>query len=137
MVRIGVACHVMDIICVTRYVPFRPSDSHRGSCHSVASASEASEAGRPALLPMAAPKPISSCRRDADGSLAGPACGGRPGKWSAEHSSGRSMALYQRSMARALARMASRALVAIVRANKQMDPTPGPVPRPTMPEASP
>jgi len=136
MVRIGVACHVMDIICVTRYVPFRPSDSHRGSCHSVASASEASEAGRPALLPMAAPKPISSCRRDADGSLAGPACGGRPGKWSAEHSSGRSMALYQRSMARALARM-SRARCGDVRANKQMDTTPGPVPRPTMPEASP
>jgi len=135
MVRIGVACHVMDIICVTRYVPFRPSDSHRGSCHSVASASEASEAGRPALLPMAAPKPISSCRRDADGSLAGPACGGRPGKWSAEHSSGRSMALYQRSMARALAlaRAGSE-----VRANKQMDTTLGPVPRPTMPaEASP
>ena len=131
MVRIGVACHVMDIICVTRYVPFRPSDSHRGSCHSVASASEASEAGRPALLPMAAPKPISSCRRDADGSLAGPACGGRPGKWSAEHSSGRSMALYQRTLP--LARAGGD-----VRANKQMDTTLGPVPRPTMPaEASP
>eukprot|EP00964_Phaeocystis_antarctica_P021371 scaffold11855_cov61-Phaeocystis_antarctica.AAC.3 len=80
-------------------VPFRPSESHRGSCHSVTSAAEASEAGRAPALPTAAPKPSSSCRREADGSLVvEPACGGRLGRWSAEHSSGRNCRHHDRNI---------------------------------------